>query len=85
MNDITPMAVAPLVSSRGIAVLGSTGSIGTNTLQVVEHLIKQGQPFEVIGLAAASSWKKLAEQAVRRKISKHPRAVKYRFSQPTAN
>ena len=65
MNDITPMAVAPLVSSRGIAVLGSTGSIGTNTLQVVEHLIKQGQPFEVIGLAAASSWKKLAEQAVR--------------------
>ncbi|MGC9258932.1 MAG: 1-deoxy-D-xylulose-5-phosphate reductoisomerase [Phycisphaerae bacterium] len=65
MNERSLMAVAPLGSSRGIAVLGSTGSIGTNTLHVVEHLTKQGLPFEVIGLAAASNWKKLAEQAVR--------------------
>ncbi len=49
---------------RGIAVLGSTGSIGTNTLNVMAHLSTLGRPFKVIGLAAASNWKKLAAQAI---------------------
>lgn len=49
-----------LVPRRGVALLGSTGSIGVNTLEVVEHL---GWPFEITGLAASKSWKKLSRQA----------------------
>jgi 1-deoxy-D-xylulose-5-phosphate reductoisomerase len=41
-------------------VLGSTGSIGTNCLDVVEHL---GDRFEILGLSAHSSWDVLREQA----------------------
>lgn len=42
-----------------IVILGSTGSIGTNTLEVVSHLT---DTFEVVGLAAGSRWKELASQ-----------------------
>ncbi len=45
---------------RRLAVLGSTGSIGVNTLAVARHL---GSSFAVAGLAASRNWKKLAEQA----------------------
>jgi len=54
---------------KRIIVLGSTGSIGVQTLQVVEHLntlAKQGkttQRFEVVGLAAGSNHRQLIEQA----------------------
>jgi 1-deoxy-D-xylulose-5-phosphate reductoisomerase len=41
-------------------VLGSTGSIGTNCLDVVRHL---GERLEVLGLSAHSSWDSLVEQA----------------------
>jgi 1-deoxy-D-xylulose-5-phosphate reductoisomerase len=44
-----------------IVVLGSTGSIGCNALQVAAHLRRR---FKVVGLAAGSNWQKLAEQAV---------------------
>ena len=64
MNVKSSTAAALHHHPRGIAVLGSTGSIGTNTLNVMSHLAMQGRPFEVIGLAAASNWKKLAQQAV---------------------
>ena len=64
MNVKSSTAAALQQHPRGIAVLGSTGSIGTNTLNVMAHLAKQGQPFEVIGLAAASNWRKLAQQAL---------------------
>ncbi len=40
------------VPSRGIAVLGSTGSIGTQTLDVIEHL---GDRFTVVALAASTN------------------------------
>jgi 1-deoxy-D-xylulose-5-phosphate reductoisomerase len=71
MNLTSLSATAGQQQSRGIAVLGSTGSIGTNTLNVMEHLSQQGRPFEVIGLAAASNWKKLSQQA----LQFHPKAV----------
>jgi len=40
-------------------VLGSTGSIGTNTLDVLRHLDDR---LELVGLAAHSKWELLAEQ-----------------------
>lgn len=46
-------------TSRGIAILGSTGSIGTNTLDVVDRL---GEDFRVIALAAGSNMSLLAAQ-----------------------
>jgi 1-deoxy-D-xylulose-5-phosphate reductoisomerase len=48
--------------TRRIVVLGSTGSIGTNCLDVVAHLPDR---LQVLGLSAHSSWDQLAEQAGR--------------------
>ncbi|MFL6207249.1 MAG: 1-deoxy-D-xylulose-5-phosphate reductoisomerase [Pyrinomonadaceae bacterium] len=50
------------MTQRGIAILGSTGSIGCNTLRVVEAL---GAPFHVVALAAGRNTLKLAEQIER--------------------
>ncbi|HEX8181919.1 MAG TPA: 1-deoxy-D-xylulose-5-phosphate reductoisomerase [Pyrinomonadaceae bacterium] len=47
------------MKTRGIAILGSTGSIGCNTLRVVAAL---GAPFHVVALAAGRNVPKLAEQ-----------------------
>ncbi|HWG43418.1 MAG TPA: 1-deoxy-D-xylulose-5-phosphate reductoisomerase [Gemmataceae bacterium] len=47
-------------SRRRLVVLGSTGSIGTNCLDVVHHL---GERFEILGLSAHSSADTLLEQA----------------------
>jgi 1-deoxy-D-xylulose-5-phosphate reductoisomerase len=44
---------------RRILIVGSTGSIGTQALDVVER----NPELEVVGLAAASSWQLLLEQA----------------------
>ena len=44
---------------RRILIIGSTGSIGTQALDVVERNLE----LEVVGLAAASSWELLLEQA----------------------
>ena len=46
---------------RRILIIGSTGSIGTQALDVVER----NPELEVVGLAAASSWELLLEQAAR--------------------
>jgi 1-deoxy-D-xylulose-5-phosphate reductoisomerase len=46
---------------RRILIVGSTGSIGTQALDVVER----SEGLEVVGLAAASSWERLLEQARR--------------------
>lgn len=49
-----------------VILLGSTGSIGTQTVEVIEHLRRHGEPFEVVGLCAGgSNLGLLAEQAVR--------------------
>ncbi|MBI1338571.1 MAG: 1-deoxy-D-xylulose-5-phosphate reductoisomerase [Phycisphaera sp.] len=50
---------------RRLVLLGSTGSIGVNTLKVVEHLNKDGHAIEVVGLAAGRGGDKLIEQARR--------------------
>jgi len=47
---------------RRVIILGSTGSIGTNTLDVIEALADE---FEVVGLAANTSWQTVAEQSGR--------------------
>lgn len=46
---------------KGISILGSTGSIGCNTLQVIEHL----NEFRVVALAAGRNMPKFAEQIAR--------------------
>jgi 1-deoxy-D-xylulose-5-phosphate reductoisomerase len=55
MPSLTPSAVRP----RRVALLGSTGSIGTSTLDVVRHLPER---LEFVGLAAHSKWEQLADQ-----------------------
>jgi 1-deoxy-D-xylulose-5-phosphate reductoisomerase len=45
---------------KRVVVLGSTGSIGVNTLDVISRL--EGR-FEVLGLSAHGSWEALFEQA----------------------
>ena len=50
------------MSQLGIAVLGSTGSVGTQTLSVIEHL---GDRFRVVSLAAGMNTALLAEQVRR--------------------
>ena len=48
--------------SQGIAILGSTGSIGRNALRVIDAL---GPGYDVVGLSAHSSIELLAEQTRR--------------------
>ena len=48
--------------TRGVSVLGSTGSIGTGALEVIESLASD---YRVVGLAAGNRWRVLAEQAHR--------------------
>src|SRR5260370_18044928 len=50
------------MTSKGIAILGSTGSIGSNTLRVVESLGENR--FWVVALAAGLNVEKLADQVV---------------------
>lgn len=47
--------------SRRLLILGSTGSIGTQALDVVER----SEDLELVGLSAQSSWEALVEQADR--------------------
>jgi 1-deoxy-D-xylulose-5-phosphate reductoisomerase len=49
---------------KGLSILGSTGSIGTNVLRVVDAFPDR---FEVIGLAAGRNVEVLAEQVARHK------------------
>jgi 1-deoxy-D-xylulose-5-phosphate reductoisomerase len=44
---------------RRLLILGSTGSIGTQALQIVA----QSEEFELVGLSAENSWEQLIEQA----------------------
>ena len=54
--------------AKRIAILGSTGSIGCNALEVIEHL---GEGFSAVALSARSQTEKLLEQ-----VRKHrPAAV----------
>lgn len=46
---------------KSVSILGSTGSIGCNTLKVIDFL----GDFKVVGLAAGSSTEKLAQQILK--------------------
>lgn len=54
-----PLQPPSINRPRRVALLGSTGSIGTSTLDVVRHLPHR---LEIAGLAAHSKWELLAEQ-----------------------
>ncbi len=56
--------ILPKSMSKKVAILGSTGSIGCNTLQVLEAL---HPAYEVVALSAHSSTELLAEQAMKYK------------------
>jgi 1-deoxy-D-xylulose-5-phosphate reductoisomerase len=62
------MNPAIAMHSRGISILGSTGSIGTNTLKVVERFPDR---FRVVGLGAGRQTDRLLEQIERHR----PRVV----------
>ena len=49
--------------TQAISILGSTGSIGCNTLRVVEALADEGG-FRVVALAAGRNIERLAEQVI---------------------
>jgi 1-deoxy-D-xylulose-5-phosphate reductoisomerase len=50
------------MSSRSLAILGSTGSIGCNTLRVLESL---GDRFRIVALGAGRNIEKLCDQIAR--------------------
>lgn len=51
------------MTPKGIAILGSTGSIGCNTLRVIESL--GGESFRVVALGAGNNVEILADQVAR--------------------
>lgn len=51
------------MSAKGVAILGSTGSIGCNTLRVVESL--GSESFRVVALGAGNNVETLADQVAR--------------------
>ncbi|MCK4872992.1 MAG: 1-deoxy-D-xylulose-5-phosphate reductoisomerase [Phycisphaerales bacterium] len=51
---------------RRLILLGSTGSVGSNAVRVIEHLNRTAsQRYQVVGLAANKDWAKIVEQAQR--------------------
>ena len=55
--------MTPTEGSKGIAILGSTGSIGCNTLRVIESL--GAESFHVVALGAGHNVEELADQIAR--------------------
>ena len=66
--DWQPQAIENPPMKKQVIVLGSTGSIGRSTIEVLAGM---ADDWEVVGLAAGSRWKDLADQAGRLQ----PRAV----------
>ena len=58
----SPLAAGSPTQRRRVVVLGSTGSIGRNCLDVIEQLSER---LQAVGLCAHSSWEILFEQAGR--------------------
>jgi 1-deoxy-D-xylulose-5-phosphate reductoisomerase len=52
-------------AGRRVVVLGATGSIGVQTLDVIERLTAAGHPFRVVGLSAGHNIDRLASQVER--------------------
>lgn len=60
LPDLRPPPARPPGTRRDLVVLGSTGSIGTQTLAVAARFPDR---LRVAGLAAGADWRRLAEQA----------------------
>jgi len=58
----------PHSPAEGVAVLGSTGSIGRSTLDVLNS--KAGKGLRATGLSANGSWQLLAEQAIAHRVQR---------------
>jgi 1-deoxy-D-xylulose-5-phosphate reductoisomerase len=64
------VATSPDSPAQRLILLGSTGSIGRSTLEVVAHLNALGRHrFEVVGLAAGNNAEVVAEQASRFRVA----------------
>ena len=59
--DVNAQHTNGLSAPKRISVLGSTGSVGESTLDLVRQ---SPSDFEVISLTGGKNWKKLAEQAL---------------------
>ena len=59
---------ADQLKTEGVAVLGSTGSIGRSTLEVINS--QAGFGLKTRGLSANGSWQLLAQQAIANKVSR---------------
>jgi 1-deoxy-D-xylulose-5-phosphate reductoisomerase len=57
---LRPIATSP----RTISVLGATGSIGVNTLDVIRHMGGRHEAFEVVALTGSTNVPLLAKQAI---------------------
>jgi 1-deoxy-D-xylulose-5-phosphate reductoisomerase len=51
------------MAPRGVSILGSTGSIGCNTLRVIQSF--GAERFRVVALGAGGNFEKLSEQIER--------------------
>ena len=60
LPDLRPPPARPPGTRRDVVVLGSTGSIGTQTLAVAARFPER---LRITGLAAGADWRALAEQA----------------------
>ena len=60
LPDLRPPAPRPGDTPRGVVVLGSTGSVGRQALEVAALFPDK---LRVVALAAGTRWEKLAEQA----------------------
>ena len=69
--DLQPHEYEIPLMKKKVIVLGSTGSIGRSALDVLAGL---KDDWDVVGLAAGSRWRQLADQAVQL----HPQAVAIR-------
>ena len=61
LPDLRPPPARPPGTRRDVVILGSTGSIGTQTLAVAARFPER---LRVVGLAAGSNWRALAAQAL---------------------
>jgi 1-deoxy-D-xylulose-5-phosphate reductoisomerase len=54
-----------ILTARRVTVLGSTGSVGVSTLDILAHAERAGQTFKIIALTAGDNVALLVEQALR--------------------
>jgi len=56
-------------SERRVVILGSTGSIGVQTIDVIERLNRCGNAFSIVGFAAGRNLDRLSDQITRHRPS----------------